>query len=91
MPRNRRSIPRADREDAIVAKVRELFIAKGYRGTSIADVARAAEVAGNAVHWYFPTKDDLMRQRHSSSSTVLSSATVCTTRITRSSMSPRRC
>jgi len=59
MPRNRRSIPRADREEAIVTEARELFIAKGYRGTSVADVARAAGVAGNAVHWYFPTKDDL--------------------------------
>ncbi|KXW74217.1 TetR/AcrR family transcriptional regulator [Mycolicibacterium phlei] len=59
MPRNRRSIPRADREWAIVAKARDLFVAKGYRGTSVADVARAAGVAGNAVHWYFPTKDDL--------------------------------
>ncbi|MGV0848628.1 TetR/AcrR family transcriptional regulator [Mycolicibacterium phlei] len=42
-----------------MAKARDLFVTKGYRGTSVADVARAAGVAGNAVHWYFPTKDDL--------------------------------
>ena len=42
-----------------MAKARDLFVTKGYRSTSVADVAGAAGVAGNAVHWYFPTKDDL--------------------------------
>ncbi|MGE0220405.1 TetR/AcrR family transcriptional regulator [Mycolicibacterium sp.] len=42
-----------------MAVARDLFVAKGYQATSVADVARAAGVVGNAVHWYFPTKDDL--------------------------------
>ncbi|MGY1961475.1 TetR/AcrR family transcriptional regulator [Nocardia abscessus] len=37
----------------------ELFAANGYRGTSVAAVGRAAGLASSAVHWYFPTKDDL--------------------------------
>ncbi|WP_067840405.1 TetR/AcrR family transcriptional regulator [Nocardia lijiangensis] len=37
----------------------ELFAANGYRGTSVAAVGRAAGIAPAAVHWYFPTKDDL--------------------------------
>ncbi|MEU5764095.1 TetR/AcrR family transcriptional regulator [Nocardia sp. NPDC047648] len=37
----------------------ELFSANGYRGTSMAAVGRAAGIAAAAVHWYFPTKDDL--------------------------------
>ncbi|MHA4854330.1 TetR/AcrR family transcriptional regulator [Rhodococcus sp. MSC1_016] len=36
-----------------------LFAECGYRGTSVAAVGRAAGMASAAVHWYFPTKDDL--------------------------------
>jgi AcrR family transcriptional regulator len=59
MPRNRQQIPKAEREAALVEQARELFIAKGYRGTRVAEVGRAAGIASAAVHWYFPTKDDL--------------------------------
>lgn len=59
MPRNRQQIPRAERESAILEQAVELFAAKGYRGTSVAAVGRAAGVAPAAVHWYYPTKDDL--------------------------------
>jgi AcrR family transcriptional regulator len=59
MPRNRQQIPKAEREAAVLEQARELFIAKGYRGTRVAEVGRAAGIASAAVHWYFPTKDDL--------------------------------
>lgn len=59
MPRNRQQIPRAEREAAILEQAVELFAANGYRGTSVAAVGRAAGVAPAAVHWYYPTKDDL--------------------------------
>lgn len=59
MPRNRQQIPKAERKAAIVEHARELFIANGYRNTRVAEVARAAGLASAAVHWYFPTKDDL--------------------------------
>jgi AcrR family transcriptional regulator len=59
MPRNRQQIPKAEREAALLEQARELFIAKGYRGTRVAEVGRAAGIASAAVHWYFPTKDDL--------------------------------
>lgn len=59
MPRNRQQIPKAERESALLEQARELFIAKGYRGTRVAEVGRAAGIASAAVHWYFPTKDDL--------------------------------
>ncbi|MEE1740256.1 TetR/AcrR family transcriptional regulator [Streptomyces sp. BE147] len=59
MPRNRQQIPRAEREAAMVEHAWELFAAKGYKATSVAEVGRAAGVAANAVRWYFPTKDDL--------------------------------
>lgn len=59
MPRNRQQIPRAERESAILGQAVELFRVNGYRGTSVAAVGRAAGVAPAAVHWYYPTKDDL--------------------------------
>ena len=59
MPRNRQQIPKAERESALLERARELFTAKGYRGTRIAEIGRAAGIASAAVHWYFPTKDDL--------------------------------
>ena len=59
MPRNRQQIPKAEREAALLEQARELFVAKGYRGTRVAEIGRAAGIASAAVHWYFPTKDDL--------------------------------
>ncbi|WP_316574201.1 TetR/AcrR family transcriptional regulator [Nocardia canadensis] len=59
MPKNRQEIPKAERQAELVAQARELFVGNGYRGTSVAAVGRAAGIAPAAVHWYFPTKDDL--------------------------------
>ncbi|MEU1284253.1 TetR/AcrR family transcriptional regulator [Kitasatospora sp. NPDC005856] len=59
MPRNRQQIPKAEREAALVESAWELFATRGYKGTSLAEVGKAAGVAANAVRWYFPTKDDL--------------------------------
>jgi AcrR family transcriptional regulator len=59
MPRNRQQIPKAERESALLERATELFTAKGYRGTRVAEIGRAAGIASAAVHWYFPTKDDL--------------------------------
>ncbi|MEV0464264.1 TetR/AcrR family transcriptional regulator [Nocardia tengchongensis] len=59
MPKNRQDIPKAERQAELVAHARELFAENGYRGTSVAAVGRAAGIAPAAVHWYFPTKDDL--------------------------------
>jgi AcrR family transcriptional regulator len=59
MPPNRRSIPREDRLDAVVAAARNRFEAHGYKGTSIADIAGDVGVNAGSIHWYFPTKDDL--------------------------------
>ncbi|MEU5761253.1 TetR/AcrR family transcriptional regulator [Nocardia sp. NPDC047648] len=52
-------MPKADREAALLACARGLFVANGYRGTSVAQVGRASGIAAAAVHWYFPSKDDL--------------------------------
>ncbi|MET8543463.1 TetR/AcrR family transcriptional regulator [Kitasatospora sp. NPDC004799] len=59
MPRNRQQIPKAEREAVLVESAWELFATRGYKGTSLTEVGKAAGVAANAVRWYFPTKDEL--------------------------------
>ncbi|MHA7650723.1 TetR/AcrR family transcriptional regulator [Mycobacterium sp. ML4] len=59
MPQNRRAIPREQRVEAVIGAARERFQAQGYKGTSIAEIARDVGVNSGSVHWYFPSKDDL--------------------------------
>ena len=59
MPRNRQQIPREERAGDLLAAATEQFLAKGYTGTSMADISAAAGVARGNVYWYFPSKDDI--------------------------------
>lgn len=59
MAKNRRDVPREDRVAEILSAARERFVHHGYRATSIGDIARDIGVASGAIHWYFPTKDNL--------------------------------
>jgi AcrR family transcriptional regulator len=45
----------------IVDAARDLFLAQGYARTTIADVARAADVAPQTVYWAFGSKAGLVR------------------------------
>ena len=47
------------RRDAILAAARKVFAHKGFDGSTIADIARAAGVASGTVYLYFPSKTDL--------------------------------
>ena len=53
--------PATDKRQRLVAAAIEQFHAKGIAGTSLADVARVAEVPAGNVFYYFKTKDDLVR------------------------------
>ncbi|WP_432478321.1 TetR/AcrR family transcriptional regulator [Nocardioides sp. GXQ0305] len=54
---------RAERtEQRIVAAARELFVAHGYRGTTLTDVARAAGVAERTIYVRFATKAELLKR-----------------------------
>lgn len=59
MPPNRRSIPREERVEAIIASARSRFETHGYKGTSISDIAGDVGVNAGSIHWYYPSKDDL--------------------------------
>jgi AcrR family transcriptional regulator len=54
---------RAERTEArIVAAAAELFVAHGYRGTALSDVAAAAGVSDRTIYVRFTTKADLLKR-----------------------------
>ncbi len=59
MPSNRKAVPRAERTAEILDAATEAFLAKGYDGTTISNVATAASMTPANVYWYFPSKDHL--------------------------------
>lgn len=59
MPRTRIDVDRDEKVAEILDHAEVLFLDRGYSGTTMAELARAAGVATNAIYWYFPSKDDL--------------------------------
>lgn len=39
-----------------------IFLAKGYHGTSIEDITRAAKLTKGALYWHFRSKEDLLKR-----------------------------
>jgi AcrR family transcriptional regulator len=54
------SIPES-RKESIVRCASELFLKKGYDGTSIRDVASASEISMGTLYHYISTKENLLR------------------------------
>ncbi len=53
--------PRANRTIAgLIAAAREVFLTRGYAGTTIDEIARAAGVSRASFYTYFPTKRDVL-------------------------------
>ena len=57
----RRAGQAADTRDAVISAAREQFIAVGWQGTTIASVARAAEVSNETIYAVFGNKQALLR------------------------------
>jgi AcrR family transcriptional regulator len=49
--------------ELIAETARRLFVERGFDGVTVAEIARAAEVAEKTVFNYFPTKEDLVYWR----------------------------
>src|SRR5215207_6546330 len=49
--------------DLIATTARELFSERGFDAVTVAEIARAADVAEKTVFNYFPTKEDLVYWR----------------------------
>ena len=65
---------KARRRAAIIRAALELFAERGYDGTTIADIAAAADVAPRTVAMYFPSKQDIPMYRFSKSVDELTGA-----------------
>jgi AcrR family transcriptional regulator len=60
MPATRPHLDRDLKRKQILDAAEKLLLRNGYEATAMAEVARRAGVANNAVYWYFPSKDDLL-------------------------------
>jgi AcrR family transcriptional regulator len=59
VPRTRSELDREAKVGQILDAAERQLRAGGYPALSMAAIARELGVAQNAVHWYFPSKDDL--------------------------------
>lgn len=60
--RRRRAVSDEDksrRRDQIMAAAKIVFARKGFHATTIADIAKQAELAYGSIYWYFDSKDEL--------------------------------
>ena len=58
LDRSRRAeIAKAARREEILAAARRVFAARGFRGTTIADIAEEAGIALGTIYLYFPSKE----------------------------------
>ncbi len=49
-------------EDRIVEHARRLFLKRGYHGTTIDDITRAAKLTKGSFYWYFKSKEDILKR-----------------------------
>jgi AcrR family transcriptional regulator len=55
----RAELAKAARREEILAAARRVFAARGFRGTTIADIAEAAGIALGTIYLYFASKEDV--------------------------------
>jgi AcrR family transcriptional regulator len=53
---------KSQRRDEIIAAAKKVFARNGFHTTTIADIAKEADLAYGSVYWYFDSKDDLFRK-----------------------------
>lgn len=56
----RRSAPTPDRRDAILDAALDCFVARGYHGTAVPEVAKGAGIAAGTIYHYFTSKEVLV-------------------------------
>jgi len=53
-------LAREIRREEITAAAQDLFSRKGYHGTSVPDIARAAGISTGLIYYIFPSKEDIL-------------------------------
>jgi AcrR family transcriptional regulator len=49
-----------DVKETIIRESTRLFLAKGFRGTSVKEITEAAGIGRGTLYWYFKSKDDVL-------------------------------
>jgi AcrR family transcriptional regulator len=67
---------KAARREEILNAARRVFAERGFRGTTIADIADAAGIALGTIYLYFPSKEDVFAALNQRLLEIISSAVV---------------
>ncbi len=51
---------KSDVKERILEASTRLFLAKGYRGTSVKEITESAGIGRGTLYWYFKSKDDIL-------------------------------
>lgn len=66
-PLGRRARKKQRTRETILREALELFLVQGFKDTTIAQIAEAADIAASTFFLYFPSKEDLLFAGHSES------------------------
>lgn len=66
---------KAARREEILGAARRVFAERGFRGTTIADIAEEAKIALGTIYLYFASKDDVFAALHQQFNEVITQAT----------------
>ena len=59
---NHKNLQSQETANRILNQAMRIFLAKGYHGTSIEDITRAAKLTKGALYWHFRSKEDLLKR-----------------------------
>jgi AcrR family transcriptional regulator len=59
---NNKNLQSQETANRILYQAMRIFLAKGYHGTSIEDITRAAKLTKGALYWHFRSKEDLLKR-----------------------------
>jgi AcrR family transcriptional regulator len=59
---NHKNLQSQETANRILTQAIRIFLAKGYHGTSIEDITRAARLTKGALYWHFRSKEDLLKR-----------------------------
>src|SRR4030042_1068926 len=57
-----KTLKSSDPSRRILTQAMKIFLEKGYHGTSIDDITRAAKLTKGALYWHFKSKEDLLKK-----------------------------
>jgi AcrR family transcriptional regulator len=59
---NHKNLQSQETANRILTQAMRIFLAKGYHGTSIEEITRAAKLTKGALYWHFRSKEDLLKR-----------------------------